>query len=262
MNPIKQKSVELLKEAKKIVVLSGAGMSTESGIPDFRSKKGLYNEKGTKEEKPEKILSHSFFFEKTERFYEFLLTKMYYPQARPNEGHAILAKWEKEGRLHHIVTQNIDGLHTAAGNQQVIEFHGTIRTATCYNPKCQKVYTIEDLERRKQEKKAFWECDCGQSSTKRYIKPDVVLYDEYGKWLVGKGFQQVKQLLQQADLVLVLGTGLGVMPFADLPLYRLRHVPVIIVNLGETPYDHDENVYVIKESIGSTLSWFDQELER
>lgn len=239
--------VDLIKEAKKVTVLTGAGISTASGLPDFRSKKGLYNEN------PEKILSRNFFFNFTGNFYDFFEKSLYFPNILPNEAHKILAKWEEEGNVKCVITQNIDGLHQSAGSKNVIEYHGTIKTATCFNPKCQKKYTIEELLNRKKEKEDFWECNCGTSSTRRYIKPDIVLFGEVGKWMQGKYAEQVFDEIYKSDLLLVLGSSLQVYPFNSFIRYRNPKAKVLIINKGETSYDNDTSIFKIEDDIVSTL---------
>lgn len=243
---------KMVADAKDILVLTGAGMSTESGIPDFRSKSGVY------QHSTEEMVSRKFFFDKPDMFYNFLEENLYFPEAKPNVGHTLLAKWEKEGKIHHIVTQNIDGLHSKAGNERVIEFHGTVESATCYNDKCKKSYRMKELMERKQQSPDYYKCDCGKSSTKRYIKPDVVLFGDSGKWMTENHFYDIRQMAWKADLILVLGTTLQVFPFSDIVLYRNKKIPLVIVNKGETPFDNDENTYVIKESIGETLQKIDK----
>lgn len=246
---------KLIKEAEKILVITGAGISTESLIPDFRSKKGIY------QHSTETMLSRNFFFQHPDTFYDFLEENLYFPTAMPNDGHTIVAEWEKEGKVYHVITQNIDGLHQKAGSQNVIEFHGTIKTATCYNPKCKKQYTIEEVFERKKTMKEYYICDCGKSSTKRYIKPDVVLFGDVGKWMSSNKFYDVRRMAWEVDLVLVLGTTLQVFPFNDIVRYRNKKKPMVVINKGETPFDHEENVYVIKESIGETLKKINERIK-
>ena len=137
----------LIKEAKNIVVLTGAGISTESGIKDFRSSQGLY------QLAPEYVLSLDYFYQHPKEFYEFAIENLYHPNAEPNVGHKVLAKWEQEGKVSSIITQNIDGLHQKAGNKEVIEFHGTIESGKCLN--CGKAYTIEEMIERKRRIREF-----------------------------------------------------------------------------------------------------------
>jgi NAD-dependent deacetylase len=244
----------LIKNAKNIIVLTGAGISTESGIKDFRSKTGVY------QLAPEYILSLNYFFQNPREFYQFALENLYHPKAVPNAGHEILAKWEQEGKVSHIITQNIDGLHQKAGSKNVIEFHGTMKTASCLN--CSKCYSVEEMATRFHSVDEFYVCDnCDTKHIKdRYIKPDVVLFGDTGKWFSVEGFDTILTMLHEADCVLVLGTSLKVTPFSTFPQYRRDDVPLIIINIGDTPYDTDTNTYVLQESIGKTLSLLDASL--
>lgn len=244
----------LIKNAKNIVVLTGAGISTESGIKDFRSGTGIY------QMAPEYILSLNYFYEHPKKFYQFAVEKLYHPDAEPNIGHNILAKWENEGRISHIITQNIDALHQRAGSQNVIEFHGTMKTASCMN--CGKKYSTEEMVRRMNEMDDFYVCcHCVTKNRKdHYIKPDVVLFGDTGDWFTHEGFQSIIYIINQADCILVLGTSLHVTPFSMFPQYRRDGVPMIIINKGDTPYDFDPNTYVIQDSIGDILGQIDENL--
>ncbi|WP_336770121.1 Sir2 family NAD-dependent protein deacetylase [Bacillus bombysepticus] len=237
----------IVNNSKNICCISGSGISTDSGILDFRSKQGLYSTT------PEEIMSRNFFFKKPKQFYDFLEKNLYHPQALPNKGHNIISKLEDEGRILQVITQNIDGLHSAAGNTKVIEFHGTIKTATCCNPKCKKVYPIDEILNKKKISDDFYMCDCGKSSTKRYIKPDIVLFGEQGYWMSRKRFVNLLKESRQADLLLVLGTSLLVYPFNRIVSDRKPNTPVIIINQGTTPFDNEPNVYVINQRIAETL---------
>jgi NAD-dependent deacetylase len=250
-----REAFKIIKKASNIVVLTGAGISTESGIPDFRSKTGVY------QQAPEYILSLDYFLEQPKEFYQFALENLYYPNAKPNIGHKILAEWEKQGRIGQIITQNIDGLHQKAGNQKVIEFHGTMRTASCLN--CGTSYTTEQLVTSMKHEDEFYVCThCHTNERKnRYIKPDVVLFGDRGEWFTEEGFQTITKIISGADCLLVLGTSLQVTPFAIFPSFRENEVPLIIINKGNTPYDQDQDTYLIQESIGQTLSTFHSALE-
>jgi NAD-dependent deacetylase len=237
----------LIQNAKNIVVLTGAGISTESGIKDFRSQTGIY------QMAPEYILSLDNFYRDPAGFYQFAIENLYHPEARPNQGHEILAEWETNGKVSHIITQNIDGLHQKAGSKQVIEFHGTMKTASCQN--CGKTYSTEDMINRRNSMEDFYVCDhCSTSAkNKRFIKPDVVLFGDTGEWFTMEGFNQVINIIHQADCLLVLGTSLKVTPFSTFPQYRSEGIPMIIVNKGDTPYDKSKDSFVIHDSIGETL---------
>nr|WP_272928147.1 Sir2 family NAD-dependent protein deacetylase [Bacillus sp. USDA818B3_A] len=226
-------------------------MSTESGIKDFRSRTGIY--KLT----PEYILSIDYFYKHPKEFYRFAIENLYHPEAFSNKGHQILAKWEKEGKVNSIITQNIDGLHQKAGSESVIEFHGTIKTATCQN--CGKTYTTSEMISRIETIEEFYVCSHCETKRKdaRFIKPDVVLFGDTGDWFSMEGFNHILNLVRQADCILVLGTSLKVTPFSTFPQHRSAGVPLIIINKGDTPYDFAPNTFVIQESIGETLSKLD-----
>ena len=201
----------LIRNSKNMVVLTGAGISTESGIKDFRSSTGIY------QLAPEYVLSLDYFYSHPKEFYQFAIENLYHPGALPNKGHQILAKWEKEDKVTQIITQNIDGLHQKAGSQNVIEFHGTMKSATCLN--CGKSYTTEEMKDRRKKMDSFYICNhCDSKNPKnRYIKPDVVLYGDAGEWFTETGFKKVIHLIDGADLLLVLGTSLKVTPFSTFP---------------------------------------------
>nr|WP_263326499.1 NAD-dependent protein deacylase [Neobacillus sp. Marseille-Q6967] len=253
MNSI-ELSKNIIKKARNIVLLTGAGVSTESGIKDFRSRSGIYTLA------PEYILSIDYFYKHPREFYQFAVENLYHPEAAPNKGHDILAKWEKAGKVSSIVTQNIDGLHQKAGSQNVIEFHGTMKTASCQN--CGKVYETEEMVLRMKKLDDFYVCNHCQTKQEkqRYIKPDVVLFGDTGEWFTVEGFNTIIDTIHQADCLLVLGTSLKVTPFSTFPQYRNVDVPLIIINQGDTPYDHAKNTYVINESIGKTLSIIDESI--
>ncbi|WP_338469484.1 NAD-dependent protein deacylase [Niallia sp. XMNu-256] len=245
----------IINEAKNIVVLTGAGISTESGIKDFRSSQGLY------QLAPEYILSLDYFYQHPKEFYQFTIENLYHPKAEPNQGHEVLAKWEQIGKVSSIITQNIDGLHQKAGSKEVIEFHGTVESAKCLN--CGKRYTTNDMIARRNQMDDFYICNHCQTvhSRERYIKPDVVLYGDAGEWFTPLGFHSIIEKIEQADCILVLGTSLKVTPFSNFPTYRRVGVPMIIVNKGDTPYDNGSHTYVIGESIGKTLGIIDKNLK-
>ncbi|SEM19874.1 NAD-dependent deacetylase [Mesobacillus persicus] len=248
-----EKCIKIIKEAKEIVVLTGAGISTESGIKDFRSRTGIYRQS------PEYILSLDFFYKHPKEFYQFAIENLYHPEALPNVGHQILAKWEEEGKVSTIITQNIDGLHQKAGSNHVIEFHGTMRTASCMN--CGKVYRTEEMMNRIQTMEDYFICTHCQTREEHdhYIKPDVVLFGDAGEWFTAEGFSTITNIIHQADCILVLGTSLQVTPFSTFPQYRREGVPIILINKGDSPYDHAHDTYVIHESIGATLTQINKE---
>ena len=251
-----KKVTDMISNSKNIIVLTGAGISTESGIKDFRSRTGIYSVA------PEYILSIDYFSKHPKEFYQFAVENLYHPNAEPNRGHEVLAKWEREGLVSHIITQNIDALHQKAGSKKVIEFHGTMKSATCLN--CGTKYSTEEMANRLKNMEEFYVCDHCQTKNKRdrYIKPDVVLFGDAGEWFTIEGFNTILQLIHEADCILVLGTSLKVTPFSTFPQYRREGVPLIIINKSDTPYDFDSGTFVIHESIGETLSQIDANFNR
>ncbi|MCQ6276569.1 NAD-dependent protein deacylase [Bacillus sp. V3B] len=245
---------DFIKKAKSIVVLTGAGISTESGIKDFRSSTGIY------QKAPEYILSLDYFYEHPKEFYQFAIENLYHPDAVPNIGHEILATWEKEGKVTHIITQNIDGLHQKAGSENVIEFHGTMKTASCMN--CGKIYSTEEMVNRLNQMVDYYICNHCDSQFKqdRYIRPDVVLFGDAGEWFTLEGFQTINHMINQADCLLVLGTSLKVTPFSTFPQNRGEEAPMVLINKGDSPYDHSYGTYVIHDSIGKTLAQINENL--
>ncbi|MGG1675268.1 NAD-dependent protein deacylase [Neobacillus sp. NRS-1170] len=254
MNTLKA-SINTIKNAEKIVVLTGAGISTESGIKDFRSRTGIY------QLAPEYILSIDYFYQQPKEFYQFALENLYHPDAAPNSGHVILSMWEQAGKINQIITQNIDGLHQKAGSKNVIEFHGTMKTASCQN--CRKIYTTEEILNRLKTLEEFYICDHCETKHKRnrYIKPDFVLFGDTGEWFTIEGINTIHNMINQADCLLVLGTSLKVTPFSTFPQYRRHGIPMIIINKGDTPYDFEEDSFVIQDSIGKTLSQINTEIK-
>ncbi|PLR79934.1 NAD-dependent protein deacylase [Bacillus canaveralius] len=249
-----EECANIIKKSKNIVVLTGAGISTESGIKDFRSRTGIYKMA------PEYILSLDYFYENPKDFYQFAFENLYHPDSSPNKGHEILAKWENEGRVKHIITQNIDRLHQKAGSKNVIEFHGTMETATCLN--CDHKYSTEEMAQRYNQMDDFYVCDHCSTDDKedRYIKPDVVLFGDTGDWFTVEGFNTIIDIITEADCVLVLGASLKVTPFSTFPAYRETGMPLIIINKGDTSYDFEPDTYVIKDFIGETLRRIDERL--
>ena len=225
-----------IQESDNIVFFGGAGVSTESGIPDFRSVDGLYNQKY--DEPPETIISHSYFVRRTEKFYRFYKDKMLYPEAQPNDCHRALAKLEAEGKLRAVLTQNIDGLHQKAGSKNVIELHGTTLKNYCMS--CGKAFSVEDILACEGVPK----CDrCGG-----IIKPDVVLYEES---LHDGDMEQAVSYVRKADLFIVGGTSLTVYPAAGLVDYY-RGKRLVLINKSATPYDRQADL-VIHDSLGKVF---------
>ena len=224
-----------IEESSAIVFFGGAGVSTESGLKDFRSQDGLYHEKY--DYPPETILSHSFFFSHTAEFYRFYRDKMLCLTAKPNAAHLALARLEQRGKLSAIVTQNIDGLHQAAGSKKVFELHGSVHRNYCL--KCGKFYTAEDIEKST----GVPRCTCGG-----LIKPDVVLYEE---GLDQKCLMGAIQAIAQADLLIVGGTSLTVYPAAGLLQYYGGN-RLVLINRDATPLDGQANL-VFRDPIGQVL---------
>ena len=221
-----------ISESKNIVFFGGAGVSTESGIQDFRSVDGLYSQKF--EYPPEEIISHSFFLKNPEYFYRFYKEKMLPLGFEPNITHKVLARWEEEGRLSAVVTQNIDGLHQKAGSRRVYELHGSVLRNYCQ--RCRKFHTAEFVK----SSDGIPRCDCGG-----IVKPDVVLYEE---GLDQKTLENAVLAIYDADLLIVAGTSLTVYPAAGLVRYY-RGKRLVLINRDETPYDRYANL-VFHESLG------------
>ena len=224
-----------IAESKRIVFFGGAGVSTESGIPDFRSVDGLYHQKF--DYPPETILSHSFFYAHTEEFYRFYREKMLVTDVEPNRAHRALAELEQQGKLSAVVTQNIDGLHQKAGSKKVFELHGSIYRNFCQN--CRKFYGPEVI----QQSAGVPRCGCGG-----IIKPDVVLYEES---LDDRCIMGAVRAIAEADLLIVGGTSLTVYPAAGLIRY-FQGSRLVLINRDETPYDGEASL-VFRESIGQVL---------
>lgn len=234
------KNIQTLKqwieESDNIVFFGGAGVSTESGIPDFRSVDGLYNQKW--KYPPETILSHTFFERYPEEYYRFHREKLVIAGVKPNRAHLRLAELEREGKLRAVVTQNIDGLHQAAGSKKVLELHGSILRAYC--AKCRKPYPAE----RMNHGEGVPRCSCGG-----VIRPDIVLYEEA---LDQDVMAEAVSYIRRAEVLIIGGTSLNVYPAAGLINYY-RGNKLALVNLGETPYDNYADL-VIHEKIGEVFS--------
>lgn len=225
----------LVEKARRIVIFGGAGVSCESGIPDFRSQDGLYNQQYAYS--PEEILSHHFFMQNPEEFYRFYRDKMLYPKAKPNAAHLKLAQWEEQGKLRAVITQNIDGLHQMAGSRRVYELHGSVHRNRCM--KCGKFYGLETIL----STQGVPRCECGGM-----IKPEVVLYEEA---LDQSVIEQAVNALMEADLLMVGGTSLNVYPAAGLLRYFSGEHLVV---LNKTPTSADRRAsLVIQEPIAEVL---------
>lgn len=236
MNENIQKLKELVDGSDNIVFFGGAGVSTESGIPDFRSVDGLYNQ--TYKYPPERILSHSFFTSNPEEYYRFHHDKLRLTGAKPNAAHYKLAEWEAQGKLKAVITQNIDGLHQAAGSKNVIELHGTLLRTYC--SRCRKSYPYETVNNAADVPR----CSCGG-----VIRPDIVFYEER---LNDEDISQAIHYIRNADVLIIGGTSLVVYPAAGLIDYY-RGNKLVLVNKSATARDSDANL-VICEKIGEVFS--------
>ena len=226
---------EIIDDSKNIVFFGGAGVSTESGIPDFRSVDGLYNQKY--DYPPETILSHTFFMNKTEEFYKFYRDKMVIRGAKPNKAHIALARLEENGKLKAVITQNIDGLHQAAGSKNVIELHGSTLRNYCMD--CGRFYGLDFVA----ASEGVPRCECGG-----IVKPDVVLYEEM---LDDSAIRSAVSYISKADTLIVGGTSLNVYPAAGFVNYfGGRHL--VIINKASTPADSRAEL-VINAPIGEVL---------
>ena len=225
----------MAEKARSIVFFGGAGVSTESGIPDFRSVDGLYNQKYS--EPPEEILSHHYFMEKPEEFFRFYRDKMLYPDAQPNAAHLRLAQWEREGRLSAVVTQNIDGLHQKAGSQKVYELHGSVLRNHCM--RCGRFYDLQYMMRSS----GVPRCDCGG-----IIKPDVVLYEE---GLDERTIRGAVTAISHADLLIIGGTSLAVYPAASF-IHYYDGADMVLINRDPTPQDRYASL-IIRDPIGQVM---------
>ena len=236
----------LIVQSNNIVVFTGAGISVPSGIPDFRSANGLYNQDSGLNIKPEEIISNYFFNKHTDDFYKFYKEKMIYPDAKYNAAHKFFAELEKKNKNVTIVTQNIDGLHSSAGSSDVLEIHGSVSRNYCL--KCHKFYSLEDIMKMPNTPK----CNCGG-----VIKPDVVLY---GENLDYNTLTKSMYKINKADLIIVVGTSLLVQPANSLINY-FQGNNIIIINKEPTPYDyiatvviHDDIIKVVNE-LNSYYLW-------
>lgn len=236
--------IQTIEESENLVFFGGAGVSTESGIPDFRSVDGLYHQ--SYRYLPEEILSHHFFIRNKEEFFRFYWDKMIHCNAKPNVTHKKLARLEEKGRLKAVITQNIDGLHQMAGGKQVEELHGSVKRNYCMS--CAKPYSLEEILLKKEayagETVYVPYCECGG-----LIKPDVVLYEEgLNEEVVGRAVEY----LSQAETLIVGGTSLLVYPAAGFIRYfRGKHL--ILINKTETPYDKNADM-VLHCGLGELFS--------
>ena len=240
MNDNIKRLKELIDSHNNIVFFGGAGVSTESNIPDFRSASGLFNEKLNKNFTPEQLVSHTFFMRYPEDFFKFYKDKLIYKDAKPNKAHLSLVKLENMGKLNAIITQNIDGLHQMAGSQNVLELHGSVHRNHC--TKCGKFF---DLQQMLDLEGIVPYCDvCGS-----IVKPDVVLYEEP---LDNKVVNHTVNALLNADLLIIGGTSLAVYPAASFIDY-FNGDSIVLINKSSTGYDSKASL-LINDSIGKVLS--------
>ena len=231
-----QRLKQWIRESKRIVFFGGAGVSTESGIPDFRSTDGLYSQ--SFEYPPERIISHSFFEKDPAYFFRFYKEKMLPLGFEPNITHLTLARWETAGKLSAVITQNIDGLHQKAGSHNVYELHGSVLRNFCLS--CGKFHSAEFIR----DAEGIPYCQCGG-----IVKPDVVLYEEQ---LNQDTVQNSIDAIRKADMLIVAGTSLTVYPAAELIEYY-RGDRLVLINRDETPYDHYADL-VIHDCLGSVFA--------
>jgi len=232
----------ILENSRRLVFFGGAGVSTESGIPDFRSETGLYHSMKQYGYPPEEIISHSFFLKNPETFYDFYKKNMIYLHAKPNPAHRALAAWEKQGILSAIITQNIDGLHQDAGSKNVYELHGSVRRNHCMD--CNAFYTLEYIMDEANCKRGVPVCSqCGGM-----VKPDVVLYEE---GLDGSVLDGAQKAIEEADVMIVGGTSLVVYPAAGLA-HGFRGEKLVLINKGATALDGRADL-IIGRPIGEVL---------
>ena len=225
----------IISLSENIVFFGGAGVSTESGIPDFRSVDGLYNQKY--KYPPETIISYSFFMRNPEEFYGFYKNKMIYLSAKPNKAHIKLQELEKKGKLQAVITQNMDGLHQMAGSNNVLELHGSVHRNYCM--KCGKSYDVDVVMKSQSVPK----CICGGT-----IKPDVVLYEE----ALNNGiFEKAIDYITKADVLIIGGTSLGVYPAAGLINYYKGN-KLVLINKSTTSMDYKANL-IIHDNIGEVF---------
>lgn len=225
-----------IAQSSNIVFFGGAGVSTESGIPDFRSVDGLYNQEY--DYPPETIISHSFYKRNPKEFYRFYKNKMLFPDAKPNAAHLALARLEQQGKLKAVITQNIDGLHQAAGSKEVLELHGSVHRNYC--TRCGKFYSLADI----MEADGVPHCECGG-----IIKPDVVLYEEgLDQQILSKSISYIRN----AEVLIIGGTSLTVYPAAGLIDYYSGN-KLVLINKSVTPMDERADL-VISGKIGEIFS--------
>ena len=235
---------KIIDDSENIVFFGGTGVSTESGVPDFRSENGLWNAKTRFNKAPEEIVSHTFFMERTDDFYEYYMQNLIFPDVKPNATHYALAKLEQMGKLKAIITQNIDGLHQAAGSKEVYEIHGTVAKTHCM--KCGRAYPLEYSLDKSHWKEGTYTplCECGG-----VLKPDVVLYEEA---LDDELTMKSIKAISGADTLIIGGTSLVVYPAAGfIRFFNGKHL--ILINKQETQFDSQADM-VIHDSLGKVFT--------
>lgn len=237
MSAIKQLS-QYIDESEKIVFFGGAGVSTESGIPDFRSAEGIFMQKTGNQYSPEQIISHTFFVNHPQEFYEFYFDKLIYPEARPNTAHLYLADLEKAGKEVTIVTQNIDGLHQDAGSTNILELHGSVRENYCLQ--CGREYSLDELVR---DGEGIPRCQVDGE----IVRPNVVLYEE---GLDSEILENSIQAISQADMLIIAGTSLAVYPAAGLVNYY-QGDKLVVINKSLLP--STRKALVFEDSLGNVI---------
>lgn len=233
-----QQLQEIIDNSDNIVFFGGAGVSTESGIPDFRSESGIFKSLEKYGDTPENLISHSYYMDHTEEFFEYYKDTLVFNDAEPNAAHLKLAELEKSGKLKAVITQNIDGLHQKAGSKEVLELHGSVHRNYCQI--CNKSYDLDYIL----ESDGIPRCDCGG-----IVKPDVVLYEEP---LNNAVLNFSVNYISQADTLIIGGTSLVVYPAAGLINY-FNGKNLVLINKSETPYDNIASL-VVNDAIGKTLS--------
>lgn len=234
-----QELKSMISQSSNIVFFGGAGVSTESNIPDFRSEDGIFQTRMNYGYSPEYMLSHEFFMEHTAEFYDYYKNQMIYKDAKPNPAHLALAHLEQAGKLKAVITQNIDGLHQLAGSREVLELHGSVHRNYCI--KCRKTYNLQYII----ESREIPKCDVCDG----IVRPDVVLYNEM---LDEDTMNKAVNYIYHADMLIVGGTSLAVYPAAGLIDYYKGN-KLVLINKSETPYDSRADL-IIHDSIGKVLS--------
>ncbi len=236
---------DAINKSNNIVIFSGAGLSTNSGIPDFRSANGIYNQKLKTNLTPEEIVSHTFFMHFTKDFYDFYFDKMVYLDAKPNIAHKYFAKLEKQGKVKAVITQNIDNLHQAGGSKNVIELHGSIMRNYCMD--CHTYYDLKDIYNNKGNIPTCKKCG-------GIIKPDVVLYEE---GLNSDDISKAINYIKNADMLIVVGTSLVVYPAAGFVNY-FRGKNLVLINKSKTQFDSNADI-LINDDIKNVIEYLEKE---